>query len=323
MVRSWEEFRRRVEANHGSSLAVVAADILTECLRSTKASTFSEIILEIERTIQAMMDTPELRHRIELRAGCELYKRYITRIPYEDKDFEEVKRVILRRGEYFAQRTAASQSEVAAKLQQFLQQNVTVLIHGHSPAVVSAVLAAAKRNRPLRLIFTESLPERSGFKMAQEVLAGLGAEHEVEVAMVRDAAVAAVLDTVSFVLIGAEGVVESGGIINTIGTFQIAVVAKALGKPVYVAVESYKFVRQYPLAQSDIEQTPDLTDTGFVADVDGRIEIMSRFLDYTPPEYISLLITDLNQGILTPSAVSDELIKLYHEPLLTDRKSVV
>ena len=32
-------------------------------------------------------------------------------------------------------------------------------------------------------------------------------------------------------------------------------------------------------------------------------------VDYTPPAYISLLFTDL--GILTPSAVSDELIKLY------------
>ena len=32
-------------------------------------------------------------------------------------------------------------------------------------------------------------------------------------------------------------------------------------------------------------------------------------VDYTPPAYITLLFTDL--GILTPSAISDELIKLY------------
>jgi translation initiation factor eIF-2B subunit alpha len=32
-------------------------------------------------------------------------------------------------------------------------------------------------------------------------------------------------------------------------------------------------------------------------------------VDYTPPAYITLLFTDL--GVLTPSAVSDELIKLY------------
>jgi translation initiation factor eIF-2B subunit alpha len=31
--------------------------------------------------------------------------------------------------------------------------------------------------------------------------------------------------------------------------------------------------------------------------------------DYTPPAYINLLVTDL--GVLTPAAVSDELIQLY------------
>ena len=32
-------------------------------------------------------------------------------------------------------------------------------------------------------------------------------------------------------------------------------------------------------------------------------------IDYTPPHYITLLFSDI--GVLTPSAVSDELIKLY------------
>jgi len=42
------------------------------------------------------------------------------------------------------------------------------------------------------------------------------------------------------VFVGADGVVESGGIINMMGTYQIAMVAKSMNKPVYVAAESYK-----------------------------------------------------------------------------------
>lgn len=38
-------------------------------------------------------------------------------------------------------------------------------------------------------------------------------------------------------------------------------------------------------------------------------KVKLSMVDYTPPIYITLLFTDL--GILTPSAVSDELIKLY------------
>ena len=32
-------------------------------------------------------------------------------------------------------------------------------------------------------------------------------------------------------------------------------------------------------------------------------------IDFTPPDFITLLLTDL--GVLTPAAVSDELIRLY------------
>lgn len=54
------------------------------------------------------------------------------------------------------------------------------------------------------------------------------------------------------VLVGAEGVVESGGIINKIGTYTMALSARAMNKPFYVVAESFKFVRQYPLNQRDV-----------------------------------------------------------------------
>ena len=41
----------------------------------------------------------------------------------------------------------------------------------------------------------------------------------------------------------------------------------------------------------------------------GTVQSENPSCDYTPPKYISLLFTDL--GVLTPSAVSDELIRLY------------
>ncbi len=40
-----------------------------------------------------------------------------------------------------------------------------------------------------------------------------------------------------------------------------------------------------------------------------RVAVDTPSRDYTPPLYIGLLVTDL--GVLTPAAVSDELIQLY------------
>ena len=96
-------------------------------------------------------------------------------------------------------------------------------------------------------------------------------------------------------------------------------VAKACNKPVYIAVESYKFARLYPMNQRDLKH---ICQSGTTADVSkgvgsdvskGSVDDVSEYsnmsIDFTPAEYITLLFTDL--GVLTPAAVSEELIKLY------------
>ena len=68
-------------------------------------------------------------------------------------------------------------------------------------------------------------------------------------------------------------------------------------KKVYAFTESIKFIKTFPLDQSDIASIiPEME------------EFDNLSSDYTPPEYINLLITDL--GISTPYAVSDILIQL-------------
>jgi translation initiation factor eIF-2B subunit alpha len=108
-------------------------------------------------------------------------------------------------------------------------------------------------------------------------------------------------------------------------------VAHALNKPFYVAVESYKFARMYPLTQKDTLQQaknpfPSLSSGSATSRQPSQSQILSSSsssssqgsilndldilrVDFTPAKLITLLFTDL--GVLTPAAVSDELIKLY------------
>lgn len=44
----------------------------------------------------------------------------------------------------------------------------------------------------------------------------------------------------NLVLVGAEGVVENGGIINKLGSYHVAIAAREHAIPFYVAAESYK-----------------------------------------------------------------------------------
>lgn len=87
----------------------------------------------------------------------------------------------------------------------------------------------------------------------------------------------------------------------------MAMAALELKKPVYVLAESFKFSRIYPLNQRDLPNEYKYLST--VIKSGANLNKEHPLVDYTPPAYISLLFTDL--GILTPSAVSDELVKLY------------
>lgn len=87
---------------------------------------------------------------------------------------------------------------------------------------------------------------------------------------------------------------------------KIAILAQKAGKPLYVAAESFKLVRSFPLSQRDLPDEHQPVDFGSIPSAVGVISPASELV---PPELITLLFTDL--GVLTPSAVSDELIRLY------------
>ena len=94
----------------------------------------------------------------------------------------------------------------------------------------------------------------------------------------------------------------------------MAMVAKTLHKPFYVAVDSYKFARVYPLTQRDVTDmcrtAPGSAATkNTLGTVPAGVAFEDPLIDFTPAEYLTLLFTDL--GVLTPAAVSDELIRLY------------
>ena len=64
----------------------------------------------------------------------------------------------------------------------------------------------------------------------------------IPVTLIVDCAVACsiALSRIDMILVGAKALVENGGIINRIGTYQIGLVAEQQGIPLYVAAESFK-----------------------------------------------------------------------------------
>ncbi|XP_011036536.1 PREDICTED: translation initiation factor eIF-2B subunit alpha-like [Populus euphratica] len=281
--------------------AVAAIRALAAVIRNCQATTMMELEIELKKASDSLKlwDTTS----ISLTAGCDLFMRYVTRTSaLEYEDFNSAKSRLIERAEKFGEISYKARRIIAMLSQDFIFDGCTILVHGFSRVVLEVLKTAAQSKKLFRVFCTEGRPDRTGLRLSNEL-----AKLDVPVKLLIDSAVAYTMDEVDMVFVGADGVVESGGIINMMGTFQIALVAHNMNKPVYVAAESYKFARLYPLDQKDM--VPALRPIDFGVPIPSKVEVETSARDYTPPQYLTLLFTDL--GVLTPSVVSDELIQLY------------
>ncbi|CAI0470812.1 unnamed protein product [Linum tenue] len=281
--------------------AVAAIRALAAVIRNSQATTMMELEIELKKASDSLKswDTTS----ISLTAGCDLFMRYVTRTSaLEYEDFNSAKTRLIERAEKFGEISYKARKIIAMLSQDFIFDGCTILVHGFSRVVLEVLKMAAQNKKLFRVFCTEGRPDRTGLRLSNEL-----AKLDVPVKLLIDSAVAYSMDEVDMVFVGADGVVESGGIINMMGTYQIALVAHSMNKPVYVAAESYKFARLYPLDQKDLG--PALRPIEFGVPIPLKVEVETSARDYTPPQYLTLLFTDL--GVLTPSVVSDELIQLY------------
>ncbi|KAL5698574.1 hypothetical protein ACHQM5_029598 [Ranunculus cassubicifolius] len=295
-----EEFNRwRKQPDLAEAVAAILA--LASVIRLSEATTMMELEIELKKASDSLKswDTTS----ISLTAGCDLFMRYVTRTSaLEYEDFNAAKSRLIERGEKFGEISRKARRTIAMLSQDFIFDGCTILVHGFSRVVLEVLKTAALNKKLFRVLCTEGRPDRTGLRLSNEL-----AKLDVPVKLLIDSAVAYTMDEVDMVFVGADGVVESGGIINMMGTYQMALVAHSMNKPVYVAAESYKFARLYPLDQKDL--APALCPIDFGVPIPSGVEVETSARDYTPPQYLTLLFTDL--GVLTPSVVSDELIRLY------------
>ncbi|KAL8644295.1 MAG: hypothetical protein Q9226_007840 [Calogaya cf. arnoldii] len=260
---------------------------------------------------------------VALSAGTDLFQRYIISTLQspssykQSQDFTTIRDQLIANGEQFVARAKEARGMIAGIGMRFVQDGSTVLTSGNSRVVNAVLNAAANKGVRFRVVYVRDLDTpvssnaRSGENGMVAQLRGKG----IPVAAIGASATAYSLGKITMVMVGAEGVVENGGIVSRLGTYQLAMLAKSVRKPVYVVAESHKFVRLYPLGQFDlpIQQTvvefSDRTDDEEKnATASGKED--DEAVDYTPPELITALVTET--GVHTPSAVSEELIKIWY-----------
>ncbi|NWI95248.1 EI2BA factor, partial [Pitta sordida] len=306
-----ETFRAQLRDDPDVASAVAAIRALLGFLKQDRGET----IQGLRNSLRDAIDTlSRVDSSVAVSSGGELFLRFISLTSLEYSDYSKCKEIMIERGEIFLTKVSLSRNKIARLCHPFIRDGARILTHAYSRVVLRVLEAAVESKKRFSVYVTESQPDQAGqvpvnlgFVFSQQKMARALRNLNIPVTVILDAAVGYIMEKVDLVLVGAEGVVESGGIINKIGTNQIAVCAKAQNKPFYVVAESFKFVRLFPLNQQDV---PDRFK--YKADTLKAGQNLTEehpWIDYTSPSLITLLFTDL--GVLTPSAVSDELIKLY------------
>lgn len=339
-------------------MPIAAIEALVLLLTHSPSSTISETLDLLAKHTTILKNA--VPNPIALSAGTDLFQRYlITTLQRPGQlgpagDFNAIRAHLLSNGRLFIKRAKESRNTIAAFGKGFVRDGSTILTNGGS-RVVSALLqkaademsgSSAVRFRVIYVLY--GISDADSLTVEPEGLETVRALRAkgVPVATIPESAVAYSLGKVDTVIVGAEGVVENGGIVSRMGTYQIGLLAKAMGKPFYVVAESHKFVRLYPLGQYDLPIEQHVInfktdeDIGESSQKSGdqassekpetstkeKEEHMAALLngapankaqgslrrdavDFTPPHLITALITE--SGVLTPSAVSEELIKIW------------
>lgn len=297
-IRSY--YKQSLANDPQNSVAIATLKTLMKVLEEEKSTTVVELRENVRRAIDNLK---EIESCVQVESVSEIFLRFITLYVSRYDSFQALKRALSIRSELFLKNGVISAKESVAKLaSKFIARNTRILIHARSMTVLACLRNAHLASKNIFVYVTESRPDSSGRQMC-DFLTKEGIKNQ----LIMDASISIYLEKVDMVMVGAEGVCSSGGILNKVGTYPLAICAQAINKPFYVAAESYKFIRLYPLSQADVPLIGKARNCSIEDPCE--VDFTKDQLDYTPPAYITLILTDL--GPLTTAAISDELMKIY------------
>ncbi|RDA88680.1 hypothetical protein CP532_4126 [Ophiocordyceps camponoti-leonardi (nom. inval.)] len=307
-------YRNLLASDPDLTKPVAAIESLILLLNSVPSKTVYETLDTVKHHSEKLKDS--VANPVPLTAGTDLFLQYlVSSLKQQGHDgssggsssssFEAVRQHLLRNGRLFASRAVAARSGVAESGWRFVGEGKSVLTHGASRSV-ACLLARAARSRPgrFKVVYVHS---ETRLRESDRVVAGLR-DLAIPVAEIPESAVAHVmglLRSVDMVFVGAEAVTQNGGIISRMGTYQIAQLASRAGIPFYVAVETHKFSRKFPLDQRDIGFQQDILDFT----TSGPSRRTDDAVDYTPPELITNLVTE--DGVHLPGYAFEQLLDIY------------
>jgi ribose 1,5-bisphosphate isomerase len=180
-------------------------------------------------------------------------------------------------------------NEIAKKGSRLIKDGYVIMTHCHSGEACALIEHAHKEGKKITVYVTETEPKHQGIKTALEL-----SKKGMRIFLIVDSAIEYFIKDVDIVIVGSDAI-RKEGVVNKIGTYPMAVVAKEHKKPFYVVGNTLKLDRRKKLV---IEQrNPHEIYVEHIK----TLEIKNPAFDLTPWKFISRVVTE--KGILTPGNI--------------------
>ncbi len=194
-----------------------------------------------------------------------------------------------------------------------IKDGQTVLTHCNAGALATAgygtalgvIRAAWEQGKKIKVIADETRPVLQGARLtAWELM-----QDRIPVTLITDNMAGALMrqGLIHLCVVGADRIAANGDVANKIGTYSVAVLAKAHGIPFYVAAP-YSTIdlatesgEQIPIEQRNPNEVTSVHGSHPIAPV--GVSVLNPAFDVTPAELITAIITE--RGVVTPSELQD------------------
>jgi translation initiation factor eIF-2B subunit delta len=276
-----------------SQLAEKTARFLLDFLRD---SSEEELLLQIRTLSRALVDTqPSMAPIVNL-------VDHLFQATKGLDDSPEIKEKGILAIEGFLEGLTHGAERIITHALPLLRGKRTLLTHSYS-ATVLRVLECAKA---VEVICTEARPLFEGTRTAKEL-----GKRGINVRLVVDFAAFSLVRECDLVIVGADAITP-GGIVNKIGTYGLALVAKEEGVPFYVLAGKEKYLPS-PFSYALRIDKQDPKEVIEEAIINGVVE--NFYFDLTPLNLISGVVTQ--DGVMSGQEVQESLDKMEISKELT------
>lgn len=279
-------------------LGAAAAFALALTAQNSKSQTKAGLIDELEQSAMILRETRPTA--ANLFWGVD---RVLNRARNSHGDVQEVAALVIEEAQKIADEDVDANHLIGENGSKLIRDGDTILTHCNAGALATVdygtalgiIRAASEQRKRIRVIATETRPKLQGARLTAYELQRDG----IPVTLITDNAVGYLMHKkmIDEVIVGADRIV-SDAVINKIGTFAIAVLAKEHGIPFYVAAPKSTF--DLASRSSDVtieERNPDeVTSICSVRIAPKGTNALNPAFDITPLDYVSAIVCE--RGIL-------------------------